>query len=116
MEEDVNKLFGNFAETKFARKMQAHRTEIPSFLDSHTKQMLQQILFDYAIPRLPKFMSEDDVKKAWSLVKEQKAVAPSGRYNGVYKALCMHKDLLRFLTISMNLSLLTGTTYSRWHK
>lgn len=116
MEEEVNKLFGNFAETNYARNMQAHRNEIPSFLDSHTKQMLQQILFDKAIPRLSKAMSEEDVKKAWSLVKEQKAAAPSGRYNGAYKALCMHTDLLKFLTISMNLPFLTGTTYSRWHK
>ena len=96
--------------------MQSGKVAIPFHLDKWTHEMLLQTLHDPSIPRLPLEMTAADIKKAWGVVKEHKAAAPSGRYNGVYKAMCLDQDLLEFLTISMNLPFLSGTTYNRWHK
>ena len=116
MESKTHDLLGNFAETSFSRDMQNRNIAIPHYFDKWTKLMLEHTLRDTSIPSLPLQMTEDEIKSAWAVVKEHKAAAPSGRYNGVYKALCTDTTLLRLLMISMNLPFMTGTTYSRWHK
>ena len=116
MENNTHRLFGNFAETQFSRDMQGGVKQIPANLDKWTRLMLQQTLHDPSIPRLPVLMTKSEIKSAWGVVKEHKSAAPSGRYNGIYKAICTDESLLHFLMISMNLPFMTGTTYSRWHK
>ena len=115
MKREMHKLLGNFAETKFSHDFMDHKAELPDNTDRWTKEMMEKVRHDRPIPRLPILMSPKEVKEVWKSIKEHKAAAPSGRYNGVYKALSTNDDLLKILTISMNIPFITGNPYQRWH-
>lgn len=114
MEPTVHKRWGNFAETKYSSSFQNHKTELPDNIHTSMRTMLERTRHDYSIKRLPITMTSSEIKSAWNKVKEHKATSPSGRYNGIYKAMCLHDDLLEVLTYSMNLPFLTGSPYERW--
>ena len=115
MKKDIHELLGNFAETKFSNQYMKGNATLPSTTSRWTNEMMEKIKFDKSIPRITIAMSPKDIKNVWKVVKEHKASAPSGRYNGTYKAMCDHKELLQILTISMNLPFFIGTPYKRWH-
>jgi len=115
MQRDMHELFGNFAETQFSRNFRENKCDLPDSIPQWTRDMLEKVKIDNNIPRLPVPMSPKEVQQVWMTVKEHKAASPSGRYNGVYKALSMNPQLLQILTISMNLPFLTGHPYRRWH-
>ena len=77
--------------------------------------MLDYTKLENIIPRIPIQISADEIKQTWQIVKEHKASTPSGRYNGVYKAMSQDPLLLRILEVSMNLPLQTGYSYQRWN-
>jgi len=114
MDPDTQRRWGNFAETTFSRNFQAHGATLPRNTPTWMEAMLKRTQHDYTIPRLPITMNSTEIKSAWSKVKEHKATSPSGRYNGVYKVMSMHKDLLQMLTYSMNIPFVTGQPYERW--
>jgi len=67
------------------------------------------------IPRVPVPMTTKKVKQAWKVIKEHNTSAPSGRYNGVYKAMSTHQCLLQqVLTISLNLPFHLGLPFKRF--
>jgi len=115
MSPKMQKLFGNFAETKFAREFQNGIEEAPEMLPELTKMMLEKTRYDRKIPRISTFIKAEEIKRTWRITKEKKASAPSGRYNAVYKAMTIDPLLLQILTISMNLPFATGQAYDRWH-
>jgi len=104
MQAPFHSLMGNFAETKFSEKYRENKCNLPPNAPKWTTKMMEKVKIDSNIPRLPIPMSPDEIKSVWKIVKEHKAASPSGRYNGVYKALCLNSQLLQILTISMNLS------------
>ena len=111
----MHQLLGNFAETPFSQQYMQYKQNLPEDTSKWTCEMMERVRRDNNIPRLPIPMSPTEIKQAWQHTKEHKASAPSGRYNGVYKALCNKPKLLQVLTISMNLPFLTGYPYQRWH-
>ena len=116
MEKSIHSLIGNFSETTFSNKFRNFEAELPEDVSRWTKAMMDKVRMDYTIPRLPIPMTTTEIKKVWKTVKEHKASSPSGRYNGVYKAMCVDSDLLQILTISMNLPFVMGVPYKRWHE
>ena len=76
--------------------------------------MIQKAQYRTDIPKLPSTMTQEEVKSTWRATKENKAAPLSGRYNAVYKALCMRPHSLAVLTNSMNLPFKTGQPYDRW--
>jgi len=116
MQEPLHSLFGNFGETPFARNFQRGLSQLPAQAQSpYVSEMLDYTKLDNNIPRIPIQISADEIKQTWQIVKEHKASAPSGRYNGVYKAMSQDPLLLRILEVSMNLPLQTGYSYQRWN-
>jgi len=115
MREPLHSLFGNFCETKFARAYQKGTKNIPIPVTTYTSDMLEYTKLDESIPRIPIKITAAEIKQTWKVVKEHKSSAPSGRYNGVYKAMTQDPELLRILEVSMNLPLLTGYSYRRWN-
>ena len=115
MREPLHSLFGNFSETPFAREFQKGHRQPPIPLPEFTAEMLEYTKHDDSIPSVPITITGEEIKQTWKLVKEHKASAPSGRYNGVYKAMTQDTHLLRILEVSMNLPLLTGYSYQRWN-
>ena len=115
MREPLHSLFGNFSETQFARDYQKGGRDIPTPLSSYALDMLRYTQMDERIPKVPVTISANEIKHTWKMVKEHKASAPSGRYNGVYKAMTQDPTLLRILEVSMNLPLITGYSYRRWN-
>ena len=115
MQPRIHDLLGNFAETEFSKNFRERKCELPENTSRWTIEMMEKVRNDENIPRLPIPMSPDEIKAVWQTVKEHKAASPSGRYNGVYKALCGEPHLLQVLTISMNLPFLNGHPYKRWH-
>ena len=115
MNPHIHKKLGNFAETRYARQMQEGLKDPPETLPYWTKVMLNKTRFERNIPRIKVALTEEEVRQTWRVTKEKKASAPSGRYNATYKAMAADKTLLKYLTMSMNLPLLTGHAYQRWH-
>jgi len=116
MREPLKSKLGNFAETPFSTKFRHYETELPSETTSWTREMLDRVRSDGRVPQISREMTTADIKSAWRVVKEHKAAAPSGRYNGVYKAMCQDKQLLQLLTVTMNLPFKVGKPYQRWYK
>jgi len=114
MDPVMHQTWGNFAETSYSRSLQNHKTSLPLNAPPAMKAMLERTQHEVKIPRLPILMSSTEIKSAWSKVKEHKATSPSGRYNGIYKAMTKHDDLLKLLTYSTNLPFITGYPYDRW--
>jgi len=114
MQPDLHSKLGNFAETSYAQAL-LHRTQpLPPSLSKWTKIMIQKAQYRPDIPKLPPTMTSDEVKTTWRATKENKATPMSGRYNAVYKALCMRPHSLSVLTNTMNLPFKTGHPYNRW--
>jgi len=114
MEPKLHSLFGNFAETPEAQDIFQRKTPIPSYIPKWTSRMLAKTLRDKKIPMLPTTFTPSEVSQTWKVTKENKAAPLSGRYNAVYKALCMQPYTLKILTNAMNIPFLTGTPYERW--
>jgi len=116
MTEPLYSKLGNFAETQFSELFRQRKLDLPKDSSIWTKRMMNRVQDDGRIPRIPEEITEADVASAWRVVKEHKASAPSGRYNGVYKAMCQDDQLLTLLTLSINIPFKVGRPYKRWHK
>ena len=115
MREPIHSLFGNFSQTTFARNFQEGNADLPTSLPPYAIDMLKYTKLDDSIPRIPIRITSEEIKQTWKIVKEHKSSAPSGRYNGVYKAMTQDPKLLKILEVSMNLPLITGYSYHRWN-
>jgi len=110
----MNRRYGNYAETSSARKMQQGEKKIPTFLPKWTQEMLKKTIYDPEIPRIKHHITKSEIQQTWRVTKEKKASSPSGRYNAVYKAMCLDEFLLNVLTATMNIPYTLGRPYKRW--
>jgi len=116
MEPSAHELFGNFAETKWAKQFQNGTKPLPTSLSPWVVKILRKLQISDNVPIQNSMMTESEIKSVWKSIKEKKASSWSGRYNAVYKAFCYDPYLLKQLTLSMNLPFISGVAYSRWYE
>ena len=114
MQSTTHTKLGNFAETTYAKALLKGTSPIPGSYSKWSKAMISKAKYLTSIPKLSTSMTPEEVKATWRATKENKASPLSGRYNAVYKALCMRPHTLETLTNAMNLPFITGHPYDRW--
>ena len=114
MDPYIHSQMGNFAEGALAKEIQHGHVDPKKIFDTWTSRMLSQSIHDPSIPRIPIQIKDYELKDAWRISKENKAASPSGRYNATYKAMCQDDELLRVLTLHINLPFKLGQPYQRW--
>jgi len=111
----IHKKMGNYAETKWSRAIQTGDIPYPPMFNPWVCKIMDKLQIQNEVDIQPSEMTETEIKSVWKSIKEKKASSWSGRYNAVYKALCLDPQLLKILTGSMNLPFLSGIAYNRWY-